>query len=124
MNSGVNPGANVGSKKQEPTDNLTIPVWLHATGSLYKKLNRSPDSVASHNTALSAEDSMRCSAILRFETPRLIGTSRALRNRKSFVKRWGKCHVITGQPSVRKRSEDERRTVSWRDGLVSDARCA
>ena len=27
-------------KKQEPTDNLTIPVWLHATESFYKKLNR------------------------------------------------------------------------------------
>jgi hypothetical protein len=27
-------------KRQEPTDNLTIPVWLHATESFYKKLNR------------------------------------------------------------------------------------
>jgi len=27
-------------KKQDPPDNLTIPVWLHATESSYKKLNR------------------------------------------------------------------------------------
>ena len=27
-------------KKPETTDNLTIPVWLHATESFYKKLNR------------------------------------------------------------------------------------
>ena len=27
-------------KKPERTDNLTIPVWLHATESFYKKLNR------------------------------------------------------------------------------------
>lgn len=27
-------------KKPESTDNLTIPVWLHATESFYKKLNR------------------------------------------------------------------------------------
>ena len=27
-------------KKQEPTDNVTIPVWLHATESFYRKLNR------------------------------------------------------------------------------------
>src|ERR1700757_653755 len=31
---------NSNTKKQEPTDNLTIPVWLHATESFYKKLNR------------------------------------------------------------------------------------
>ena len=31
---------NLNAKKQEPTDNLTIPVWLHATESFYKKLNR------------------------------------------------------------------------------------
>src|ERR1700758_2345973 len=28
------------TKKSESTDNLTIPVWLHATESFYKKLNR------------------------------------------------------------------------------------
>lgn len=28
------------TKKPEATDNLTIPVWLHATESFYKKLNR------------------------------------------------------------------------------------
>jgi hypothetical protein len=28
------------SKKRESTDNITIPVWLHATESFYKKLNR------------------------------------------------------------------------------------
>lgn len=28
------------SQKREMTDNLTIPVWLHATESFYKKLNR------------------------------------------------------------------------------------
>ena len=27
-------------KKSESADNLTIPVWLHATESFYKKLNR------------------------------------------------------------------------------------
>lgn len=31
---------NLNTKKQEATDNLTIPVWLHATQSFYKKLNR------------------------------------------------------------------------------------
>jgi|SRR5579863_8832129 len=40
MNSSVNPDANARSRKSEPTDNLTIPVWLHATESFYKKLNR------------------------------------------------------------------------------------
>jgi hypothetical protein len=40
MNSSVNTDANGRSKKPESTDNLTIPVWLHATGSFYKKLNR------------------------------------------------------------------------------------
>ena len=28
------------TKKSESTDNLTIPVWLHATESFHKKLNR------------------------------------------------------------------------------------
>lgn len=36
----VSPGANGKSKKPEKPDNLTIPVWLHATESFYKKLNR------------------------------------------------------------------------------------
>lgn len=31
---------NLDKKKPEWTDNLTIPVWLHATESFYKKLNR------------------------------------------------------------------------------------
>ena len=31
---------NLNTKKPESTDNLAIPVWLHATESFYKKLNR------------------------------------------------------------------------------------
>ena len=31
---------NLNAKKGESLDNLTIPVWLHATESFYKKLNR------------------------------------------------------------------------------------
>ena len=31
---------NLNTKKPEWTDNLAIPVWLHATESFYKKLNR------------------------------------------------------------------------------------
>ena len=36
----ANADANERIKKPEMTDNLTIPVWLHATESFYKKLNR------------------------------------------------------------------------------------
>jgi hypothetical protein len=31
---------NLNAKKEQFVDNLTIPVWLHATESFYKKLNR------------------------------------------------------------------------------------
>ena len=31
---------NLNVKNAQPVDNLTIPVWLHATKSFYKKLNR------------------------------------------------------------------------------------
>ena len=31
---------NVNTEKEQLLDNLTIPVWLHATESFYKKLNR------------------------------------------------------------------------------------
>ncbi|MBV8832755.1 MAG: hypothetical protein JO108_26435 [Acidobacteriaceae bacterium] len=40
MNSNVSTDTNNKSKKPETIDNLTIPVWLHATESFYKKLNR------------------------------------------------------------------------------------
>jgi hypothetical protein len=40
MNSRVTCDANSKSVKTESADDLAIPVWLHATESFYKKLNR------------------------------------------------------------------------------------
>ena len=40
MNLNVSADTNGKLKRPESTDNLTIPVWLHATESFYKKLNR------------------------------------------------------------------------------------
>jgi hypothetical protein len=40
MNSKVSFDANTKSVKTESADHLAIPVWLHATESFYKKLNR------------------------------------------------------------------------------------
>ena len=36
----ANAEADSKSKKRESTDNVAIPVWLHATESFYRKLNR------------------------------------------------------------------------------------
>ena len=61
---------------------------------------------------------MRCSAKRRFEVLRLIGTSRALRNRKYSAEPWAKSPGTIGRRSVQKRSAGAHKTVRARDGVV------
>ena len=118
MNSSVNPDANGRPKKQEPTDNLTIPVWLHATESFYKKLNR-----VAKQCGLTRYDALSrgLDALLR-ETE--IRNSALDRNIKSpsqsevFREQWVRYRATTGQRSAPKRNAGARRTVPARDGVA------
>lgn len=104
---------NLDTKKPESTDNLTIPVWLHATESFYKKLNR----IAKHcGLTRYVALSRGLDALLR-ETE--IRNSALNRNIKSpsqsevFRRTMGQV-----SPSVRKRDAGEHRIALVRDGVA------
>jgi hypothetical protein len=99
-------------------DDTRRPVWLEATESFYKKLNRVAkqcglsryDALSRGLDALVRETQIRDSALNR--------NIKSRRNRKCSVGRWGKFHGIIGQQLAEKSGASERKRVRMHDGTL------
>jgi hypothetical protein len=94
------------SEKRRPisSDDARRPVWLEATESFYKKLNRIArlcdlsryEALSRGLDALRREVEVRNSALNPISGVRV--------SRRYFVERWGRFHATTGRRSARRRN--------------------
>jgi hypothetical protein len=118
MNSNVSADTNSKSKNPESFDNLTVPVWLHATESFYKKLNRVAkqcgligyDALSRGLDALLRETEIRNSALNR--------NIKSPSQSEVFRRAMGRYRGTTGRRSIRKRNAGAHKTVRGHVGGV------